>query len=68
MKTFFIKFIKQVGSIFSDKDFDADAVKIFGVILVISGIVGWWYGKTDFQWIIGFGVPLIVSGKFSVQG
>jgi hypothetical protein len=68
MKVFIMKALKQVASIFTDKDFDADVVKVFGVALVVAGIVGWWYGKADFQWIIGFAVPLIISGKFSDQG
>lgn len=68
MKDFIFKAFKQIGALFSDKDFDADAVKVFGITLIVAGIVGWWYGKADFQWIIGFGASLVVSGKFSSQG
>lgn len=68
MKEFVLKVLKQVASIFTDKDFDADAVKIFGIALVVAGVVGWWFGKQDFQWVIGFGASLVASGKFSSQG
>lgn len=68
MKEFVLKVLKQIASIFTDKDFDADAVKVFGIALVIIGVVGWWSGKSDFQWIVGFGAGLVSSGKFSNQG
>lgn len=68
MKEFVLKVLKQIASVFTDKDFDADAVKIFGIALVVSGVVGWWFGKQDFQWVIGFGASLVASGKFSSQG
>jgi hypothetical protein len=68
MKDFILKVLKQIASIFTDKDFDTDAVKVFGIALVIVGVLGWWNGKQDFQWVIGFGASLIASGKFSNQG
>lgn len=68
MKSFILKLLKQVASLGTDKDWDADAVKIFGIVLIIVGLVGWWYGKSDFQWVIGFGTSLVASGKFSSQG
>ena len=68
MKEFILKVLKQVASIFTDKDFDADAVKIFGIALVLIGVFGWWNSKQDFQWVIGFGASLVASGKFSSQG
>ncbi len=59
---------KQFKSLFTDKDWDADAAKVFGVSLILAGAVGWWFGKSDFQWIIGFGAGLVSTGKFSAQG
>lgn len=55
-------------SIFTDKEWDADATKVFGFIVVVAGIVGFFMGKTDFQWVIGFGAGLIGTGKFSKEG
>lgn len=59
---------KQIASIFTDKDWDADAVKIFGIALILIGVFGWWNGKQEFQWVIGFGAGLVSTGKFSNQG
>lgn len=59
---------KWLKSIFTDRDWDADATKIFGFILIIAGMVGWWFGKSEFQWVIGFGAGLIGTGKFSSEG
>lgn len=59
---------KQIYSMFSDKDWDTDPVKVFGIALILAGVVGWWMGKPDFQWIVGFGASLVASGKFSAQG
>lgn len=56
------------NSIITDNQWDADPTKIFGLVLVIAGIVGWWIGKPDFQWIVGFGTGLISTGKFSKEG
>lgn len=59
---------KWLKSIFTDREWDADATKIFGFCIVIAGIVGFFMSKNDFQWLIGFGASLIASGKFSEQG
>jgi hypothetical protein len=55
-------------SIFTDGQWDGDAAKVFGIALILAGVVGWWMGKSDFQWIIGFGAGLVGTGKFSAQG
>jgi len=62
------KIATQLWSLVSDKDWDADVVKILGIALVAAGVVGWWKGKTDFQWIVGYGSTLVATGKFSKQG
>lgn len=60
--------IKAIKSLFTDKEWDLDATKLFGFCLVVAGIVGWWLGKDNFQWVIGFGAGLISTGKFSKEG
>lgn len=59
------KFIK---SVFTDKDWDGDATKLFGFMVVVSGLIGFFIGRADFQWVILFGSGLIASGKFSKEG
>lgn len=55
-------------SLFTDAEWDGDVVKVFGVILVICGIVGFFLAIPEWQWIIGFGSTLIATGKFSIKG
>ena len=59
------KFIK---SLFTDSEWDGDTSKVVGWILITIGIIGFFIGKNDFQWIIGFGTGLIGIGKVSTQG
>lgn len=68
MKDFLLKILKQIASLFTDKEWDADAVKVIGFALVALGIYGWWQGKPDFQWVVALGGGMITSGKFSVHG
>ncbi len=68
MKAFFEKIVNFFKSLFTDKEWDGDATKVFGAAIAICGIVGFFLGKSDFQWMIGFGVGAMVSGKFSNQG
>lgn len=64
--------MKKIGtvikSLFSDRDWDADATKIFGFILICAGIIGFFMEKNDFQWVVAFGSGLISTGKFSKEG
>ena len=55
-------------SLFTDKDWDLDLAKVLGFVIVVAGIVGFFLGKSDFQWIIAFGSGLIATGKFSKEG
>lgn len=55
-------------SLFSDKDWDLDLAKVLGFVIVVAGIVGFFLGKSDFQWIVAFGSGLIATGKFSKEG
>lgn len=60
--------MKWLKSVFTDREWDADPTKIFGFIITIAGLVGFFMGKADFQWVIGFGAGLIGTGKFSKEG
>lgn len=55
-------------SLFTDKEWDCDITKVLGFVIVVAGIVGFFLGKSDFQWIIAFGSGLIATGKFSKEG
>lgn len=59
---------KQIKSIFTDREWDADLTKIVGFAVVVVGLVGFFMGKNDFQWVIAFGSGLIATGKFSKEG
>lgn len=59
---------KFFGSLFTDGSWDGDATKVFGVVLIVCGVVGFFLEKPDYQWIMGFGSTLIATGKFSNQG
>ena len=60
-----MKFIK---SLFTDGQWDGDLVKVFGAVLIVVGIVGFFMEKQNFQWLIGFGASMAATGKFSIQG
>lgn len=55
-------------SLFSDKEWDCDMTKVLGFGIVLAGIIGFYLGKADFQWVIAFGSGLIATGKFSKEG
>lgn len=55
-------------SLFTDREWDADLSKVFGVITVIIGFIGFFLEKPDFQWLVGGGLSLIATGKFSQEG
>ena len=58
---------KFIQSLFTDGNWDGDATKLFGIALIIAGVVGWFMGR-DPVFIVGFGAALAASGKFSSQG
>lgn len=60
--------IKFLESLFTDREWDADATKIIGFAIVIAGLVGFFLGKSNFEWVVGFGAGLIATGKFSKEG
>jgi len=55
-------------SLFSDKEWDFDITKVLGFVIVVAGLVGFFLGKSDFQWVISLGSGLIATGKFSKEG
>ena len=61
-------FVKQFTALFTDAEWDADPVKIFGFIILVVGLVGWWFEKQDFQWVVYLGGGMLTTGKFSKQG
>ena len=56
-----------IKSLVTDKDWDGDAAKFFGLALCVSGVVGFFLSKSDFQWLIGFGAAMIGSGKWAEE-
>lgn len=60
-----MKFLKFLVSLVTDKDWDGDAAKFFGLALIIAGLVGFFLGKSEFQWVIGFGATMIATGKWA---
>lgn len=57
-----------LSSLFTDKEWDLDLAKVLGFGIVIAGLIGFYLGKADFQWVIAFGAGLIATGKFSKEG
>ena len=55
-------------SLFTDREWDCDITKVIGFVIVVAGLVGFFMGKADFQWVTAFGAGLIATGKFSKEG
>ena len=68
IKKIFAAIVKFARSLITDKDWDGDAVKVFGIAILGCGIAGFFLRLPDFQWMIGFGAGLVATGKFSAQG
>lgn len=60
-----MKFFKFLVSLVTDKDWDGDAAKFFGLALIVAGLVGFFLGRSEFQWVIGFGAGMIGTGKWA---
>jgi hypothetical protein len=54
-------------SLITDKEWDGDGAKFFGLALIIAGLVGFFLGKSGFEWVIGFGAGMIGTGKWSEE-
>ena len=62
-----MKFFTFLASLVTDKDWDGDGAKFFGLALIIAGLVGFYLGKSDFQWVLGFGATMIGTGKWAEE-
>lgn len=67
MKAFLIKIAKFIPSLITDKDWDGDAAKFFGLALCVAGVVGFFYSLDGFQWLVGFGAGMIGTGKWAEE-
>lgn len=54
-------------SLVTDKDWDGDGAKFFGLALIIAGVVGFFRQLPEFQWLIGFGATMIGTGKWAEE-
>ena len=63
-----IKMMMFIKSLFTDGDWDGDATKFIGFLIVLAGLVGFFMSKQGFEIVIAFGSGLIATGKFSKQG
>ena len=57
-----------IKSLFTDGEWDGDATKFIGFLIVLTGLVGFFMSKQGFEIVIGFGAGLIATGKFSKLG
>ena len=51
-------FTKKIGDLLTDSKGDGDVVRVFGIVLMIAGLVAWlWLGKsaTESLAVVGFG-------------
>jgi FtsH-binding integral membrane protein len=56
------------NSLFTDREWDSDLTKVLGFGIVVAGLIGFFMGKSDFQWVVSLGAGLIATGKFSKEG
>ena len=57
-----------IKSIFTDRDWDGDATKVFGFIIVVIGIIGFFTSISGWELMMTFGATMISTGKFSKEG
>lgn len=55
-------------SLFTDKEWDFDLTKVLGFGIIVAGLIGFFLGKSDFQWVVSMGAGLVATGKFSKEG
>jgi hypothetical protein len=56
-----------IKSLVTDKDWDGDAAKLFGLALMVAGVVGFFLARSGFEWLIGFGATMIGTGKWAEE-
>lgn len=54
-------------SLITDKEWDGDGAKFFGLALIIAGLVGFFLGRVGFEWVVGFGATMIATGKWAEE-
>ena len=59
--------ITFIFSLVTDKDWDGDAAKFFGLALIVAGVVGFFLSRSGFEWLIGFGATMIGTGKWAEE-
>jgi hypothetical protein len=57
-----------IKAIFTDGEWDGDATKFSGFLILVAGLVGFFMRVSGFEWVLAFGAGLIATGKFSKQG
>lgn len=50
-------------SLLSDSQWDWDMSKVTGTVLCLIGIIGFFLRLENFQWVLGSGLSLLVTGK-----
>ena len=68
MKNWFEKAGKFILSLITDSDWDGDATKVMGIILIIISVIGFFCAIADWAIMLGIGTTALVSGKFTKQG
>jgi len=59
MKAVFVKIGKFLLSLVTDADWDGDSGKVFGLVIIACGLIGFFQERPDFQWVILFGAGLM---------
>jgi hypothetical protein len=67
MKAFIQKILKFLASLVTDRDWDGDAAKFVGIVLIAAGVAGFFYSKPDFQWVIITGAGMVGTGKWAEE-
>jgi len=67
MKAFFVRIVKFILSLVTDKEWDGDPAKFFGLMLIGVGVYGFVSRIPDFQLVMGLGATMIATGKWSEE-
>ena len=62
-----MKFLRFLLSLVTDKEWDGDGAKFFGLALIVAGVVGFFLSRAGFEWLIGFGATMIGTGKWAEE-